>query len=51
MNNSETMFGIQKLPTDNQVRNMLDPVDPKLLPPVFTSTFHGFEKLFLGEIP
>ena len=39
MNNGETLFGIQKLPTDNQIRNMLDPVDPKLLRPVFVSTF------------
>ena len=39
INNGETMFGIQKLPTDNQVRNMLDPVDPKLLRPVFAATF------------
>jgi hypothetical protein len=39
MNNGETLFGIQKLPTDNQIRNMLDPVDPKLLRPVFASTF------------
>ena len=39
MNNGETMFGIQKLPTDNQVRNMLDPVDPNLVRPVFASTF------------
>ena len=38
INNGETMFGIQKLPTDNQVRNMLDPVDPMLLRPVFAST-------------
>lgn len=39
MNNGETLFGIQKLPTDNQIRNMLDPVDPKLLRSVFASTF------------
>ena len=39
MNNGESMFGIQKLPTDNQIRNMLDPVNPKLLRPVFASTF------------
>jgi len=44
MNNGETLFGIQKLPTDNQVRNMLDAVDPKLLRPVFASTFSYLQK-------
>jgi hypothetical protein len=39
INNGETLFGIEKLPTDNQVRNMLDAVDPKYLRPVFASTF------------
>jgi hypothetical protein len=44
MNNGETLFGIQKLPTDNQVRNMLDAVDPKLLRAVFASTFSYLQK-------
>jgi len=44
MNNGETLFGIQKIPTDNQVRNMLDPVDPKLVRPVFASTFSYLQK-------
>ncbi|KKL80221.1 hypothetical protein LCGC14_2006930 [marine sediment metagenome] len=39
MNNGETLFGIQKLPTDNQIRNLLDPVDPKHLHAVFGSVF------------
>ncbi len=39
MNNGEALFGIQKLPTDNQIRNLLDPVDPKHVRPVFGSTF------------
>jgi len=30
-NNGRTLFGIQKLPTENQIRNLLDPVDPELL--------------------
>ena len=37
MNNGSTLFGIEKLPTDNQIRNLLDPVDPKHLRPVFAS--------------
>jgi hypothetical protein len=39
MNNGSTLFGIEKLPTDNQIRNLLDPVDPKHLRPVFASVF------------
>ncbi|MHC4322581.1 MAG: ISNCY family transposase, partial [Planctomycetota bacterium] len=43
-NNGRTLFGIQKLPTDNQVRNLLDPVDPKLLWPAYRSTFEYLQK-------
>ena len=39
MNNGRTIFGIQELPSDNQIRNMLDPVNPELLRVVFDSTF------------
>jgi len=38
-NNGRTLFGIQKLPTDNQIRNLLDPVEPQLLWSVYQSTF------------
>jgi hypothetical protein len=47
-NNGRTLFGIQKLPTDNQVRNLLDPVDPKLLWPAYRQTFTYLQKQ--GEI-
>src|SRR3989304_6608449 len=52
MNNGETLFGIQKLPTDNQIRNMLDPVDPKLLRPVpvFVSTFEYLKQQEVIEL-
>ena len=43
-NNGRTLFGIQKLPTDNQVRNVLDPVDPKLLWSVYRRTFEYLQK-------
>jgi hypothetical protein len=39
MNNGKTVFGIEKLPTDNQIRNLLDPVDPGLLRGVYRSAF------------
>jgi hypothetical protein len=38
-NNARTVFGIQKLPTDNQIRNLLDPVDPALLQTAYRQTF------------
>jgi hypothetical protein len=43
-NNGRTLFGIQKLPTDNQIRNLLDPVDPKLLWPAYRRTFDYLQK-------
>jgi len=38
MNNGSTLFGIHHLPTDNQIRNLLDPVKPDHLLPVFASS-------------
>lgn len=35
VNNGTTLFGIQKLPTDNQIRLLLDAADPTLLRSVF----------------
>jgi hypothetical protein len=33
--NCQTLFGITKIPSDNHIRSMLDPVHPSLLQPVF----------------
>jgi hypothetical protein len=38
-NNSYTLFGVDVLPTDNHVRNLLDPLEPKKLRGVFRNTF------------
>jgi hypothetical protein len=38
-NNAHTLFGVDTLPTDNHVRNLLDPVEPKKLRGVFRNTF------------
>lgn len=35
--NCQTLFGMAKIPTDNHIRSMLDPVSPALLQPVFDS--------------
>lgn len=34
-NNGRTLFGIDSIPSDNQIRNILDPVSPEHLSPVF----------------
>jgi hypothetical protein len=33
--NCETLFGIEKIPSDNYIRDMLDGADPALLQPCF----------------
>jgi hypothetical protein len=33
--NAETVFGIKKIPCDNQIRSVLDPVSPEHVSPVF----------------
>ncbi len=33
--NCQGLFGMRKIPTDNHIRSMLDPVPPHLLQPVF----------------
>jgi hypothetical protein len=38
-NNAHTLFGVQVLPSDNHVRSLLDPVDPKALGGVFAQSF------------
>ena len=39
MNNAATLFGVSVLPSDNQIRNVIDPVSPKYLQGVYQSTF------------
>lgn len=33
--NARTIFGIEQIPSDNQIRNMLDPIAPELFYPIF----------------
>jgi hypothetical protein len=35
MSNCQTLFGMERIPTDNHIRGMLDPVDPAQLQPAF----------------
>ena len=43
--NCQTLFDIPKIPTDNQIRTMLDPADPELLYPVFAEPLAILEGL------
>lgn len=43
--NCQTLFGIEKIPSDNYIRDMLDGADPALLAPCFGDT----ERLLLGS--
>jgi hypothetical protein len=37
--NAQTLFGVEPIPCDNQIRTLLDPIAPRYFPPVF---FEGF---------
>jgi len=39
--NAQTLLGMDKIPTDNPIRNLLDPVAPSTLFPVFRHLFDG----------
>ncbi len=37
--NAESVFGLQQVPSDNQIRNLLDPVSPTFLAAVYRQVF------------
>jgi len=43
-NNAHTLLGVEQIPCDNQVRNLLDPLAPSLLDPVFVTICKGLEQ-------
>ena len=42
--NCECLFGISKIPSDNHIRDMLDPADPALLYPMFPAVLRELEQ-------
>ncbi len=42
--NLHTIYGIQRVPCDTHMREILDPVSPKVLRPVFTSVFRQLQR-------
>ena len=43
-NNAQTLFGVEQIPCDNQIRTLLDPLAPSHLDPVFVEIFTGLEQ-------
>jgi len=42
--NCKTLFGLSKIPSDNHIRDMLDPAPPELLHPVFAAAVEQLER-------
>jgi hypothetical protein len=42
-NNARTIFGVNSIPSDNQIRNLLDPTKAEVLGPVFIKTLRYLE--------
>ena len=49
LDNAQTLFGVQEIPCDNQVRNLLDPISPHYFNPVFFDVFDHLEQQHLLE--
>jgi hypothetical protein len=43
-NNAQSLFGVPEIPSDNQIRNLLDPTGPELFYPVVSNPFEHLEK-------
>jgi hypothetical protein len=42
--NLHTIYGIERVPCDTRMRDILDPVSPKVFPPVFTSVLRQLQR-------
>jgi hypothetical protein len=42
-NNARSVFGIEKIPSVEQIKNLLDPMDEQGLGPAFWEVYHAFE--------
>src|SRR5262247_1530467 len=43
-NNAHTLFDVEQIPCDNQVRTLLDPIAPRHLDAIFVEVFKGLEQ-------
>ncbi len=44
--NAQTLFGVEPIPCDNQIRTLLDPIAPRYFDPVFFEIFERLEQLY-----
>jgi hypothetical protein len=49
LDNAQTRFGVEELPSDNQIRNLLDPIVPSHFHPVLSEVFEHLERQHLLE--
>lgn len=43
-NNAQTLFQVEKTPSDNHIRDMLDPVEPQAVYPVYDRVYEAFRE-------
>ena len=43
--NAESLFEMMNIPSDNQIRGLLDPVNPKFLTPMYRAVFQRLEQM------
>ena len=42
-NNAKSLFSVESIPSDNQIRNLLDPIESGCFSPIFDATFNFLE--------
>src|SRR5262249_61788169 len=47
--NAQTLFGVEPIPCDNQIRKLLDPIAPRYFTPVFFEVFAHLEQQHWSE--
>ena len=48
-NNAQTLFGVHQIPSDNQIRHLLDATDPGQVKPLFSSLFQALNQAGVVE--
>lgn len=43
--NTQTLFEVSEIPTDNQIRNIIDPINPRILAEVFQQIYRKLKML------
>jgi len=43
-NNARTLFGVHEIPTDNQIRTLLDPTPPAMVRPAYSFLFNALQE-------